>query len=76
MGEQEQDFIKLHDTHGGHKKAPACCYGALTCTKEYISRKWMLIVDPEHGLAHIKSTAVRWLVLQEYFLLLYSRWLV
>lgn len=55
MREQEQDFIKLHNTHRGHKKAPACCYGALTCIKEYISRNWILIVDTEHDLVYISA---------------------
>lgn len=48
--EQEKDFIKRHNTHGGHKKkAPACCYGALSCTVEYISGNPMLIVNTEQG---------------------------
>lgn len=65
--EHKQDFIKLHDTHRGHKKAPACCYGAFTSIPEYMSRNVILIVDTEHALPHLRSAAARWLVLQEYF---------
>lgn len=59
MGEQEQDFIKLRNTHRGHKRLQLV---AMEPRLGYLT----LTVNTEHDLAHIKSAAARWLVLEEY----------